>query len=163
MRGQRRFWNPVEGRYYQYARPVEIVATCEGCRGRIAFRADSKPTHVRDETCGGYLVVRGEICGTITGLGACASCGRQMRKIQWPEAAYLKVDLPEGMVWAWNESYVPALLARVRGDSVKLRHLLERDWNLARFISRIPKFAVLKKNRTRILKGFQAILGEQVA
>jgi hypothetical protein len=69
--------------------------------------------------------------------------------------------VPEGIVWAWNEEYLPALLTRVRGDKVALRHLVMSDWNIARFVSRLPKFAVLTKNRSRILSGFTSISVEK--
>jgi hypothetical protein len=60
-------------------------------------------------------------------------------------------------VWAWSEEYLPALQARVRGDKVALRHLTMSNWSLTRYISRLPKFAVLTKNRSRILSGLTAL------
>jgi hypothetical protein len=151
LRGQRRFWNPVEGRYFLYSRPEHIDAVCNRCGCEVAFRADKLPTHVYDESSGGYASVRGQIGGQIVGRGACTNCGRIVRSISWPESAFFKVQVPEGVVWAWNVSYVPLLRARVAGDKVALRHLVERDWDQARFVSRLPRYAVLTKNRHRIL------------
>lgn len=158
MRGQRKFRNPVEGRYYSYSRPTDIVSVCERCNGRMNFHAASQPTHLYDEFSGGYRILRGEIGGTITGQGSCLACGHVSHKIQWPDAAYFKVTVREGIVWAWNESYLPALVARVAGDKVQLRRMIMADWNLARFISRLPKYAVLKKNRAKIIIGLRHFL-----
>lgn len=155
MRGQRKFRNPVEGRYYSYSRPTDIVSICERCAGRMNFCADSQPTHHYDELSGGYVVLREEICGSIAGRGSCLACGYLSHKVQWPDDAYFKVTVREGIIWAWNESYLPALLARVRGDKVQLRRIVMSDWNLARFISRLPKYAVLKKNRSKVLSGLK--------
>jgi hypothetical protein len=160
-RGVRRFRNPVEGRYYQYSRPETVLVLCGRCGKAVPFRADSRPTHELDEKSGGYLVLRGEICGVISGKGACSECGHVARNVVWPEAAYLQVSVPEGVVWAWNRDFLPALLARVSGNKVALRRLVMQDWNLARFISRLPKFAVLKKNRERILSGMSRFTPEQ--
>jgi len=147
----------VEGRYYQYSRPEIVLARCERCGKPIHFKTTSLPTHELDERSAGYLVLRGEVCGIIKGRGACSECGYVARKVSWPDAAYLQVLVPEGVVWAWNEDYVAALEARVRGDKVTLRHLLMHSWNLARFISRLPKYAVLRKNRSRILSGVEGL------
>jgi hypothetical protein len=157
-RGQRRFRNPVEGRYFLYSRPEQIDANCDRCGSRISFGAGKIPSHVYDEKSGGYSPVRGEIGGAIAGRGACTKCGRVVRTISWPDAAYFKVQVPEGIVWAWNADYVPILRARVMGDKVTLRHLVERSWDFARFASRLPRFAVLTKNRVRVLAGLQSLV-----
>jgi hypothetical protein len=158
-RGQRRFRNPVEYRYYLYSRPEQIDAICDRCGSRISFRAEKVPSYIYDQDSGGYTVVRGEIGGAIAGRGACPDCGRIARSITWPDAAYFKVKVPEGTVWAWNADYVPILRARVQGDKVELRHLVERNWDLARFASRLPRFAVFTKNRARVLAGLSSLLG----
>jgi hypothetical protein len=158
-RGQRRFRNPVEGRYFSYSRPEQIDAVCDRCGNRLCFRAEKIPSHVYHEESGGYAPVRGEIGGTIAGRGACTHCGRIARSILWPSAAYFKVRVPEGLVWAWNSEYVPIVRARVQGDKVTLRHLVERSWDLARFVSRLPRFAVLTKNRGRVLAGLDSLVG----
>jgi hypothetical protein len=160
-RGMRRFRNPVEGRYYRYSRPETILALCERCGKPVPFRTDALPTHSLDEKSGGHLVLRGEVCGVISGRGACSHCGHVARKLSWPEAAYLQVRVPEGIVWAWNRECLPALQARVAGDKVTLRQLVSQDWDLARFVSRLPKFAVLRKNRERILAGLSGLASEQ--
>jgi hypothetical protein len=158
---QRRFWSPVEGRYFRYYRPEKIEASCDRCGNCVLFFI-SKATQ-KEEPSGGYLVQRGEICGPIAGRGACTDCGRIMRTVSWPEAAYLQVHVPEGTVWAWNKDYVPALRARVEGDRVTLRHLILSNWILAHFVSRLPRFAVLRKNRARILAGLEKITQEERA
>lgn len=157
IHGTRRFRNLVEGRYYSYSRPALMVSTCGRCGIRLPFRADPLSTERYDEATGGYEVLRGEICGVVTGRGACTNCGRIVCSIKWPEEAYFQVRVPEGVVWAWSEEYLPALKARVRGDKVALRHLTMSNWRLTRYISRLPKFAVLTKNRSRILGGLIAL------
>lgn len=152
-RGLRRYRNPVEGRYFLYERPAEISAACRRCGSQFLFRTDQVPSKVYDEASGGYAWQRGEVCGNVAGCGACAKCGLITRSLNWPEAAYFQVRVSEGIVWAWNEKYLPALQARVGGDKVALRHMVKQDWNLARFISRLPRYAVLTKNRARILSG----------
>ena len=158
LHGARRFHNPVEGRYYSYSRPALMISNCGRCGNRLPFRADPIPTERYDEAIGGYEVLRGEICGVVTGRGACTNCGRIVCSIKWPEEAYFQVRVPEGVVWAWNEEYLPALQARVSGDKVALRHLTMGNWSLTRYISRLPKFAVLTKNRSRILSGLTALV-----
>lgn len=66
--------------------------------------------------------------------------------------------MPEGQVWAWNETYLPILLARVTGDKVAVRQLAMKDRWLDYFVARIPKFALLTKNRERIVAGMSRLL-----
>jgi hypothetical protein len=151
----RRFWNPVEGRYFRYYRPETIEVSCDRCSHCVPFEI-AKATQ-KEDAPSVYVVQRGEICGSIGGRGACSECGRVMRTISWPDAAYLQVRVPEGTVWAWNRDYVPALRARVEGDRVTLRHLILSNWRFAHYVSRLPRFAVLRKNRARILAGLEKI------
>lgn len=156
-RGHRRFRNPVEGRYFLYSRPEHIDAICERCGDRVSFTAVSVPTHLYDESSGGYAMVQGEIGGSIAGRAACTKCGRIVRSISWPDAAFFQVRVPEGIVWAWSAEYVPTLRARIKGDRVALRNLVDGNWDLARFVSRLPRFAVLTKNRQRVLAGLDSL------
>ena len=150
-RGDRRFWHPVEGLYFQYRRPEAIAAVCTRCSARFLFKADPTKTHEFDPKSGGYLVLRGEIEGTVRGRGGCAECGKIVRSISWPEDAFFQVRVPEGVVWAWNDLYLPALRARIVGDKTALRHLVSESWDMARFVARLPRYAVLTKNRVRLL------------
>ncbi len=156
-RGARRFRNPVEYRYFLYERPKLIRASCIRCGCQFSFKPDLVPSMVYDEDSGGFSPQKGAVCGVVVGDGACTKCGSITRSIIWPDAAYFQVSVPEGIVWAWNESFLPALRAKVCGDKVTLRHLVMCDWNLARFISRLPRFAVLSKNRSRILAGLKKL------
>ena len=108
-------------------------------------------THVFDPASGGYQVLRGELEGVITGRGGCAGCGKIARALSWPHDAFFQVQVPEGIVWAWNEQYLPALRARIAGNKVALRHLTVGSWDMARFVARLPRYAVLTKNRVRLL------------
>ncbi len=151
FRSIRPFWNPVEGRYFQYRRPKDIAAICTRCGTRLAFEADPTKTREFDEETGGYLVLKGDVEGTITGRGGCSKCGKIVRPLDWPNDAFFKVRLAEGIVWAWSEQYLPVLRARVAGDQTRLRHLTMNSWDLARFAARVPRYAVLVKNRARVL------------
>jgi hypothetical protein len=157
FRSVRPFWNPVEGRYFQYRRPEEIAAVCTRCSARLAFKADPTKTHEFDEKTGGYLVLKGEVEGTVTGRGSCGNCGKIVRSLDWPRDAFFKVRLAQGLVWAWSEQYLPALRARVAGDQTRLRHLTLNRGDLARFVARVPRYALLVKNRARVLTGLDQL------
>ncbi|SDD02175.1 hypothetical protein SAMN05216345_105248 [Cupriavidus sp. YR651] len=156
-RSIRRFWNPVESRYYAYERPPIIEALCDRCGQPLPFRPAPTPTH-RHNPDSGDLVLRGDICGLIAGHGACGTCGRVSTSVQWPEAARIKISVPEGILWSWNTEQLFAIRALVAGDKVLLRKLLLSDWRLARIVGRIPKFATLKRNRIRILRSIDGLL-----
>ena len=129
-RGQRRFWDPIEGRYYRYRRPELMRGVCIRCKSAFTFFAKEVPSHRFDETSGGWEVLRGAISGAIEGRGGCGRCGHIVNVLQWPDDAYFKVKVPEGLVWAWNETYLPILLARVAGDKVAVRQLAMKDAGL---------------------------------
>lgn len=151
LRGDRRFWRPVDGLYYQYRRPEDIDAVCGHCGARFAFKAEPTKTHEFDEASGGYRVLKGAVEGPIPGRGGCPKCGKIVTSLNWPDDAFFKVRLPEGVVWAWNEHYLPALRARVAGDKTTLRHLTMKSADLIRFVARLPRYAVLVKNRARLV------------
>jgi len=157
-RGQRRFWDPIEGRYFRYRRPELMRGICTRCKSAFRFVAKEVASHRLDETSGGWEVLRGEISGAIEGRGGCGRCGHIVNVLQWPEDSYFKVTVPEGLVWAWNETYLPILLARVSGDKVAVRQLAMKDRWLDYFVARIPKFALLTKNRERIVAGMSTLL-----
>lgn len=157
FRSIRPFWEPVENRYFVYERPEQIEAICEQCKSRVLFAPRVKSSYERDAVGGGYRFIKGEVCGSIKGRGACLRCGHVTHQISWPEAAYLKVQLPGGTLWAWNASHIPAMRARVSGDRAALRNLLAGNWRLARIIGRIPKFVTLKRNRHRILVALERL------
>lgn len=156
--GSRRFWQPVENRYYIYRRPEIIWSKCIQCQRKVIFQTDELPSKVFDEGSGGCSIVEGWIGGEIKGRGACIYCGCVQNSVNWPEAAFLQVTVSEGIVWAWNEDYLEILRARVSGSKTALRHMLMNDWDYARFISRLPTYVVLVKNRNRILKGFNKLM-----
>jgi len=151
LRGDRRFWRPVDGLYYQYRRPEAIDAVCGRCGARFAFNPKLTKTHEFDEASGGYRVLQGAIEGPIAGCGGCTKCGKIVTSLNWPDDAFLKVRLSEGIVWAWNEQYLPALRARIAGDKTALRHLTMKSTDLIRFVARLPRYAVLIKNRARLM------------
>lgn len=159
-RSIRRFWNPIESRYRIYERPPTIEVLCDRCGHPLVFRPDPIPTHRHDSESGGYEVLPGKIGGVIAGRGACGNCGRVSSSTQWPEAARIKIRVPEGILWSWNTEQLLAIRALVAGDKVSLRRLLLSDRRLARVVGRIPKFATLKRNRARILRSIDALLRE---
>ena len=149
-RSWHRFWRPVDGRYFRYARPEQISAVCPRCTQRLTFSPDL-PEPPKPGPDGGYPVLRGEIEGVISGRGGCGSCGQIVRRIDWPTAAFFKVEVAGGCVWAWNDRYLPALRARIAGDKVAVRQLTLSDWELTCFIARLPRYAVLARNRTHLI------------
>lgn len=157
-RGSRRFRNPVEYRYFVYQRPEVIWSKCGRCQSKVIFRTEDVPSKVFDEESGGYRIIEGWIGGDIKGRGACISCGYIQNSVSWPDAAFLQVKVAEGVVWAWNEEYLEVLRARVSGSKTELRQILMCDWDFARFISRLPSYVVLVRNRNRILKGFNKLM-----
>ena len=150
-RGQYRFRNPVEGRYVQYQRPTLIEASCSRCAAHFTFLAAQPRPAERDPLSGAYQVVRGKVEGAIAGRGACEQCGCIVRTLDWPQRAYFQVEVPGGTVWAWNRLHLPALRARVAGDKATVRKLTAQDWNMARFIARLPRCATLTRNRQRLI------------
>ena len=157
-RGSRRFRNGVENRFFVYQRPESIWSKCGRCQRKVVFFTDNVPSYVRDEESHGYRVVEGFVGGEINGRGACTFCGCVQTSLHWPEAAFLQVSVAEGVVWAWNADYLEILRARVSGSKTELRHMLMHNWDYARFISRLPTYVVLVKNRSRILKGFNKLI-----
>ncbi len=131
---------------------------CPRCKSALTFFAKETPSHRFDETSGGWQVLRGEISGAIEGRGGCGRCGHIVNVLRWPEDGYFKVTVPEGVVWAWSETYLPILLARVVGDKVGVRQLAMKERWLDYFVARIPKFALLTKNRERIVAGMNRLL-----
>jgi hypothetical protein len=124
----------------------------------LLFITEEIPSKVFNEESGCYSIQKGWVGGEIVGRGSCVSCGLVQNSIQWPEAAFLQVTVREGVVWAWNDEYLIVLRARIAGAKTELRHMTMFDWDIARFISRLPKFALLTKNRSKILKGFNKLI-----
>jgi hypothetical protein len=125
--------------------------------GRVIFAATVVPAYERDAITGGYLVKRGAVCGLIEGRGACPRCGQVCHQLSWPKDAFIKVDVFGGTLWAWNASHIPVIKARVSGDRVALRNLLAGNHRLARIVGRMPKFAMLKRNRRHILLALEVL------
>jgi hypothetical protein len=157
-RSIRRFWNPVESRYWMYERPSLIEAECERCKARYFFTPEAVPTHEYQAEHGGYRVLNGRVCGLIVGRGACGGCGRAVTSIHWPNSAYIKITVTEGILWSWNSDQLLAIRAYVAGDKVGLRRILMNDARLSRIIGRIPTFAKRTKNRTQILRAIDRYL-----
>ncbi len=158
-RSIRRFWNPVENRYFIYERPQVIEVLCDRCGQPLFFHPTPVPTHrpIGPEKSS-YEVLRGAICCVIAGRGACGNCGKVSTSTQWPEAASIQIRVPEGILWSWNTEQLLAIRALVAGDKGLLRRLLLSDWELARIVGRIQKFATLKRNRIRILRSIDGLL-----
>ena len=113
-RGHRRFWNPVESRYFIYERPDIVEAECSQCGSAYLFRPTAVSTHELDPVSGGYKVLKGAVCGEISGRGACAKCGTIITAIHWPEAAWIKIEVAEGILWSWNKEHLPAIRALIK-------------------------------------------------
>ena len=156
--GMRRFWNPVESRYWAYERPALIEAECGRCGKSYAFKPDPGPPYPYDPVSGGYRLIKGEVCGAIAGRGACGKCGKVATSLNWPEAAHIKIKVAEGVLWSWNTQQLLAIRAHVAGDKVLLRRMLMNDWNLSRIVGRIPRFAAIKRNRVKVLAAIDRYL-----
>jgi hypothetical protein len=111
-----------------------------------------RETFVKDEQSGVCRLLPLPIEASLPGKGSCIRCGSSFSVVQWPEDAYFSVDVHGGTVWAWNTTYLPALRARVAGDRVLERQLALSNGYLHYFLARIPKQAVVKRNRTRLLR-----------
>lgn len=151
-RGQHRFRTPLDHRYRLYPLPSLADVRCPKCRSRCEFCITPRQTFAKDEQSGGYSLLPLPIEGTVLGKGACTVCSNSFSAIQWPQAAYFSVDIHGGTVWAWNTTYLRALRARVAGDRVLERQLAASNGYLHYFLARIPKHAVVKHNRTRLLR-----------
>ena len=73
-------------------------------------------------------------------------------------AAFFALFVHGGAVWAWNTTYLLALRARIAGDRVLERPLVLANGRLHYFLARIPKQAILKRNRARLLRTVDAWL-----
>lgn len=151
-RGQYRFRHPIDYRYDYYTWPNKIVAKCRRCGSRCVFLAVVPEAFEKDEESGGYQLVSRHIPNRILGRGVCEKCGHQTENLVWPEDAYFQVSLTGGNIWAWNENFLLVLRAHVAGDRVLERHLCSEDGLYHYFLSRLPKHAVLKRNRERIVR-----------
>jgi hypothetical protein len=151
-RGQHRFRTPLDYRYRLYPLPSAADVRCPKCRSRCEFCIKPRDTFDRDEQSGGYSLRPLPIEGSMLGKGACTACGNSFSAIRWPEDAYFSVDVHGGTVWAWNTTYLTALRARIAGDRVLERHLTLANAYLHYFLARLPKQAVVKRNRTRLLR-----------
>jgi DNA-directed RNA polymerase subunit RPC12/RpoP len=151
-RGQHRFRTPLDYRYRLYPLPTTADVRCPKCRSRRAFFLTPRELFAKDEQSGGYRVLPLPIEGTLSGAGACTTCGNSFSLIRWPEDAYFSADVRGGTVWAWNTTYLLALRARIAGNRVLERQLALSNGALPYFLSRIPKQAVVKHNRERLLR-----------
>jgi len=135
-----------------------IRVVCIHCESNFDFNPVLQSNAIYDPESGGWAVQKGEIEGVILGRGACKKCGAIKNNIDWPADAYFSVEVPEGIVWAWNQDYVPILLARVVGNRVLLRQLTMYNLHLTNFVDRLPKYALLKKNRIHIERRMKRLL-----
>jgi len=160
-RGQYRFWQPIDFRYEYYSWPIEIVAKCHHCGGRLEFKAIIPEHYAKDPVSGGYSVVKQAVTTEIQGRGACPKCAYQASQLSWPTDAYFQTDIAGGSVWAWNEEYLLVLRARVAGDRVLERQLCVQDGLYRYFLTRLPKFVVVKRHRERLLRKLDGFLAKR--
>lgn len=151
-RGQHRFRTPLDGRYHLYPLPSVADARCPKCRSRCKFCIGPRETFAEDTESSACSLRPSPIEGTLPGKGACTRCCSSFSVIHWPEDAYFSVEVHGGTVWAWNTTYLMALRARVIGDRVSERQLALSNGYLHYFLARIPKQAVVKRNRAFLLR-----------
>jgi len=119
--------------------------------------------YVKDPISGGYLFVKQPINTEIQGKGACSKCAHQALKLSWPNDAYFQIEIAGGSVWAWNEKYLLVLRAKVAGDRVLERQLCLQDGLYRYYLSRLPKFVVVKRHRERLLQKLDGFIKKYVA
>lgn len=151
-RGQHRFRTPLDYRYRLCPLPSAADVRCPKCRSRCEFCITPRDTFAKDEQSGGYSMLPLPIEGSVLGKGSCSGCGNSFSSVRWPEDAYFSVDVHGATIWAWNATYLTALRARVAGDRVLERQLIISNAYLQYFLARLPKQAVVKRNRPRLLR-----------
>jgi hypothetical protein len=157
-RGQHRFRQPLDYRYGFYPVPSEASVRCPKCGARCRFAMDAVENFEKDNASGGYRLLNIPVEGPFSGRGTCSNCGHVFAAVEWPRDAYLLALVHGGVVWAWNLAYLPALRARVAGDRVLERQLVLGNSALQYFLSRLPKWAMVKRNRPTLLKTIDAWL-----
>lgn len=157
-RGQRRFWVTLDARYSAYYWPDCIAVKCQHCGAKAHFKPAITNWRIRNGASNSptNLPVGGEKAGT----GSCLACGRIFNTINWPLDAFYCASVHGGEYWAWNEGYLSALRARVAGDRVHERQLCLENWHYNYFLTRLPKYLVLKRHRPTILRTIDRWLAE---
>ncbi len=143
--GRHRNWHPVDFRLEQVPWPKNIDALCSNCYSKLAFEAQQ--TY---EFTG--AVFKQFVPNQLKGRGVCSVCVRVVNEIAWPEHAFFQYHLNEGTVWAWNQSFVDVLRARLRPIRPTDEEYLEMHELALHYLARLPKFVVIKKNRALLLK-----------
>lgn len=151
-RGQHRFRAPLDYRYKLYPLPSVADVKCPKCGERCAFAVAPREAFIQDAQSGGHSLLALSIEGPLAGVGACASCSNSFATVQWPNDAYFSVSVHGGTVWAWNHYHLAPLRARVAGERVQERQILQREPCFSRYLARLPKCAVIKRNREPLLR-----------
>lgn len=157
-RGQRRFGVTLDARYRAYYWPDSITVKCPHCRSRANFRPTVSDSWVSKGSTSFLAIL--PVGGVKGGHGSCLDCGRIFQTIDWPLDAYYCASVHGGEYWAWNDGYLQVLRARVAGDRVHERHHCMEDWRYHYFLTRLPKYVVLKRHRTTILRKIDQWLAE---
>jgi hypothetical protein len=160
-RSHYRNWRPIDHRYDYYTWPREISAKCKFCEGMILFSTDEQQSFSQ-EAPGIYRVSKLPTSAYIHGRGICTSCKKITSSISWPDDAYYSVKLASGNVWAWNQDYLRILQAYIAGQRSDVSLSKDRAMYLY-FLARLPKYAVLKRNRGPLLKKINSLLSARAA
>ena len=160
-RSHYRNWRPIDHRYDYYTWPKAISAKCKFCEGMVSFSTDEQQS-LSQETPGVYRVSKLPTSASIHGRGICTICKKIISSINWPEDAYYSVKLASGNVWAWNHDYLKILQAYISGQRSDVILAKENAMYLY-FIARLPKHAILKRNRGPLLKKINAFLSARAA
>lgn len=149
-RSQRRFWTTLDSRFSAYYWPESITAACPRCGACMPFFPTVRNSWHKEGST--YRLLDMPVGGRKEGTGSCTACGSAFRSITWPADAYYRSCTKGGDYWAWNENYLHVLRARVGGDSVRERQLCMQNYAYHYFLSRLPKYVVLKHNRKAIIR-----------
>lgn len=117
---------------------------------------------VKEAYSGGERAVKWPVEGELPGAGSCGNCSTSFSRVQWPGDAYFTANVRGGTVWAWNMEYLVPLRAQVAGDKTLKRQLILKNVYFSYFLSRTPKFVVVKRNRENLLRYIDAWLKASV-
>ena len=154
-RGEYRFRVPLEGRYRYRYWPEWISSKCRRCGALVCFRATTSTRHVEEPT-GGWRVQVPSSLQSIRGTSTCTARGYSNRCLDWPADVWYRIAIKGGEAWAWNADFLPVLRAQVAGNRVLVRQLCQTNWHFHYFLAGLPKLALLKRNRVKLLRALDS-------
>jgi len=112
---------------------------------------------------GTYLVSKLPTGANIKGRGVCLNCTKITESLSWPNDAFYSIKLAAGNVWAWNTEYLKVLKQYVSGEQRSDAAYARENTLFLYYLSRLPKYAVLKRNRGPLVKKINELLSTRNA